>query len=443
MRICSIDRETLLDWLAGKFRPNPVKLTAQKLKAPLNDDIALIFDDNDDQNMYSPILSVPGANIPDFYAFVNTYAAQYKPFSAFLRVIPYEQLLDLTNCARSSRSANTQKDALIGVAIAEVYAQSRGRLSSIDRISISAVEATLSATLSEAVQQGFSSDKLADITKRWILVRRLENSEKLHLESEKVLQIWEIVADAISPKLHGRLKGDRRKIVSALREMQNTALNPQGWFLPLASEVPRLAEELPRMSRSREERVRSSKEILSLLRESKLEPLVREFLAGAVLSMVGNGSFQQLPILEDLLSDMPAAALWFGVVSSFQSSNDALMVGNCLGRRVVRDMRKDSNLFSEIEGDISVEELKLLRDDHQSGNSFRAAQPGSIKVNLFGNVSGRFKTRQSNQKDGRALDLESKVRENIREIEELRDILDRASYIGRRLAAARQRDLFE
>lgn len=432
MRICTLDKITFMDWLDGKFSPSSIPLTKLRMKRPLDDEIALVFGDESD-GTESPIIVVPKESLLEFYAFVGTYVEQYKPFSAYFRVLPYETLLELTSIKRTSEPNRFPLEKIIGVAITEVYAQSRGRLKAIDKISVSAAEATLSTTLAEAIQQGYSSDQLPEITDRWEAVRRLERADELYLKSEKILEVWQIISDATSSFASKNSNKNQRAIVNALKKSYDLKENIVDCLASLARELPNLDERLYRMTRSREERVKVSNEILPLIWHSDLDILLKEFLSGAILSMIGNGSLLQLPALDMLLKQSPATALWFGVFSSLQRNNDVMTAGNCLGRRLVRDMHKISNVFSRIEYDISVEELMVMRGEGTKGASYRTAQPTSVKVGLIGNISGRFKINSNITIKSHDPEINRNTQLDKKKIEELRYLLERANRISNSL----------
>ncbi|WP_417432847.1 hypothetical protein [Kiloniella sp.] len=443
MLICLLDRESFLDWLGGKPSPKPVRLTANKMRQNIENNIALIYDDPKFPTSNQPIISIPQDKISDFYAFVGTYVKGFTPFSAFFKVVPFELLPELLNAPPYQQGMSLQFECLIGVAIAEVYTQSRARLKAIEKISVSAVQATLSASLIEAVWQGYTSERISDISDRWQTARELEDSSNLFLNPQKITEIWEIISEVITEKNARKPRGSRKKIVQALKHALLTNASSQEYLSSFMKEFPNLAKNVAGLSRSREERVRIVRNVLPELFDSSSDLLTREFLAGTIISMIGNGSFAQLSLLDDVLPKLPAAALWFGVVSSLQNGNDALTVGNCLGRRVVRDMCSNTNIFVPIREDIAIEELKMFRSESKSAHLFRTVQTTSMTVNLLGNVSGRFKTGGAVNNELAQGKRDTTSPDNQEKIQEVIYLLDRARRAVEKLSRNRQRDLFD
>ena len=443
MQICLIDREGFLDWLNGGPSPKPAKLTAAKMRQPLGNDIALIYEDPKSTRQSQPVIAVPQDRIANFYAFVGTYVTKFKPFSAFYKVVPFETLSELEFAGAPNGRMSLPAQRLIGVAIAEVYTQSPVRSRTFDSISVSAVQATLSASLSEAVWQGYGRDRIEYISQRWQAVRSLEHSNNLFLKAEKIAEVWGIVSDVLSGKVPPRTRGHQRKITQALLQISSANYSSHEWLSPFMRDFPRVAINASGLDRSREERVRIVRKILPELLESTSDALSREFLAGAIISMIGNGSFAQMSLLDEVLPTLPSSALWFGVLSSFQKDSDALTVGNCLGRRVVRDMCTSRDLFAPIRADIAFEELAMFRNEGNSHPPFRTAHASSMTVNLFANVTGRFKVDSSTDVEAFRRLQELKIRESQKQSEELMYLLDRARHMAGKLANLRQRDLFD
>ena len=444
MQICLLDRESFLGWLNGEPSPKPTKLTATKMRQPLKNDIAIIYDNPTAADLsHQPIIAVPQNKITDFYAFVGTYVAGYKPFSAFFRVVPFELLAELTNARSIDDQLGLPVQRLIGVAMAEVYTQSRARTKVFDKISVSAVQATLSASLFEAVCQGYERDRIDEVSRRWQATRDFEHSDTLFLEPNKIVEVWSIVSDILSGKTSARVHGSHKKVAQALKQAMFSSRSSHEWLSPLMRDFPSIARDASGLGRSREERVRLVRSILPELLTSRSDILSREFLAGTVISMIGNGSFAQIALLDEILPELPAAALWFGVLSAFQNSGDALTVGNCLGRRVVRDMCTNRDLFTPVKADIAFEELAVFGNETRSAHSFRTAQASSMTVSLLAGVTGRFKIGTSTDSDPARQKQDARLRENREQAEELMFLLDRARQVVGKLAGGRQRDLFD
>lgn len=445
MHVSYLDKEEFLEWLGGRANITPKKLSIPLLKKALRHDVALIWEGWPAPDSARPLVAVSRSAMADFYAFVGTYVSTYRPFSAFFRVVPYESLPSLLSVARSNVNDCRLPESFIGVAIAEAYVQTQGKIQSTHELSIPAVLATLSATMVSAIWEGYGPDSLTAIAERWWVARSINTEDHLTLHPGKVAEAWMIVADAFCKNEVGRLQTSttQRKLISALRSASEADTTVDSWLQPLVKGVPSLSDIPSRIQRAREERVRVYREALDALVGFQEDALFKEFLAGSLLSMVGNGSFDFLPMLGKTTSEMPAAALWFAILSSFQKNNDALSTGNCLGRRAARDLFRGVSLFDVPSEDISLEEFEIYRRDTLARQGFRSGQNQTISVGLFGTIAGRFRLERTSKPDATIADDERIKRRDAESLKEVLFLLDRVRSVVRRVSDDRQRDLFD
>jgi hypothetical protein len=84
---------------------------------------------------------------------------------------------------------------------------------------------------------------------------------------------------------------------------------------------------------------------------SSPDPLAGEFLAGLLLAVSGNGSFELLRSGKELLNRSPVSIIWFGVCAALFEESNVLTTANCVGRRLVRDLQRPPGLFDPPESD--------------------------------------------------------------------------------------------
>ena len=443
MYIARLNKSDLLDWLGGQSRPVTTRVSIDQLQQPLNDAIGLLWQEKPGSVKTTPVIFVADAQIVDFYAFVGTYVATYRPFSAYFRVISQESLPEVLQLADTQRQRSELPASLIGVAIAEAFIQSRGRVKTAADLSVSAVSSTLSAALAAAVSHGYGPATLEDIASRWQRARRLSSDDTLALEPRKITGVWGIILNAFSKKspYHSDEGATAQSISVALRSALEGASDISEWVYPLTARIPSLGDAALRMRGAREERVRVLTDVFQVLSKWDGEPLLKEFLGGTLLSMVGNGSFDYLPLLSSLARELPGAALWFAVASALQKGNDALTAGDCLGRRTVRDVLLPLDVFAPPRDDIALEELELFGRSNPERLGFRTAQQSIIAVELTSGVSGRVRSWVAGRADTQVPTLDRQI--NSKDLEELSMLLDRARSAVNRLGSRDQNDLFD
>lgn len=442
MHASRLSREEFLAWLGGQYRPSIKKFSSGELARTGLQDIVLVWREKPDGDLNSPIIIVSSKSIGDFFAFVGTYISTYTPFSAFFRVTTPE--LFQTNLATKVNS-NPTLPALIGVAIAEAFVQARGKAKDASDLSLPAVLGTLSATLASAIHRGYDSERLEEIAELWSRARQLKSGDDLPLQPAKVVQAWSIIAQAMS--LEPVVARDTNENVGTITSFIQTARTSSGaiaeQLYPLSARFPSLGDAALRMRGTREERVRVLSDSVALLAKADGDILLREFLAGTLISLLGNGSFNYLPFATNLTRDLPGAALWFGLSSALQKGNDALTAANCLGRRAARDAFVRWNVFDAPRDDISIEEFDIYRRSDHERFELRGAGQSLLSIELVPGVNAKIRGPSSNRSDTTNSTASARI-QNTEEFRELRHLLDRARYTLDRMATGpEQPDMFD
>ena len=434
MRVASLQRSELVDWLGGQPELPKERLNAKFLKSTVKGRVLAVWND-DHRDGALPILAVRQSEMRDFFAFVSTYISAYKPFSAYFTVVPVEYFELLTSSSSMGAVSKETFSKLVAVAFAEAYVQAGGKVRSLDDLTVQGVQATLSSALMSAIWKGFNPDELDIISERWLEARRLMSDGPLSLSPSIVLEVWKEIGFSLRMKPIAKQRGSSEKVSGHLRDFFAGNTSFEEWFLPIAQEALGNEDSVVTLKGAREERVKALPDILSSFRYSNAERPMLEFVAGGLLSMVGNGSMSQLRLAMQLAQDLPKSNLWFGVMSSLQSRTDVLTASSCLGRRVLRELLRDVGPFSPPMYDISLDEIAVLGDKTMLNETVRTGQSGTVNVGLLGSVSAPFR-RATDKRDSREADLRHEAgRLEADRLEELRFLLDHANRL--------LRDLFE
>jgi hypothetical protein len=139
---------------------------------------------------------------------------------------------------------------------------------------------------------------------------------------------------------------------------------------------------------SREQRVKAFEKILH--NPSGLDPTTASFLAGLLTDQVGPGSFEHIDLLLPYLSRHPTALLWYGLCAGLHPDSEVQQVGNCLGRRLVRDLLAVDPILSQPKYDIAIGELEVHLD-REEPLDFRAASQNHVEVELLPGVPAYMK----------------------------------------------------
>jgi hypothetical protein len=391
-----LTRENFLAWLSGRGPDQSFRLDGGKLQARIpKGQYAVIWDKDTSFAQHGrAIISLSQSDMQDFFAFVTTYVSGYVPFTAFFRVVPIEVLDDFLESSTNGISKHPDApSSLIGVALAEAFLRMPGRPSSVDDIPLSAVGATLSSVLAGALGTATGRKSLETIASRWMTVRLWLGDQESSGQLRNVVEIFRAVSGyggARRDGTEGSISPEQSKAV--LNVIANGVISQDDWSL-LTSKNQRVEDAYARMRGPREDRTKTFFSSLQVLR-SELNADSRgaiECLAGCLLAMVGDGSFQYLPLCREFGDDLAGATLWFGLWASLQKTSDVLTIGNCAGRRVARDVFVAPRAFDMPKDDISFEELQVIGISPSDQPRFRSAQQTSLSVELVPGVSARFR----------------------------------------------------
>lgn len=428
-----------------ELNPTPTSISSIVSRRISGDQICLVWRGELTAKTEPPLIVVPERNLKEFFAFSSTYVSTISPITAFFRVVSLEQLASVSHSQAEFDLGKTvvTTETLAGVLIAETYLQMGDWTRSLDSVTIQACLATISASVAMGVAKGFGPGEVEDVVRSWDRARRLITDEPLRVSPDVVGEFWFDVLTAFLEPLSRRKKSARfAPIIADLLQSQSidNSFEPRAWR-ELVAEIPDVKDALIKMQGSREERVRGfDKYSAILLASDHVDIKLREFVAGALLTMVSEGSFDYMPLCEVFEKSLPKAVLWFGLLSSISRQGHVLVAGNSLGRRVSKLIATGSDIFSSPQDDISLAELEVVASAERRGDlPVRTVHQSLISVEIYPGVSARYRLAKGGSRH------EADVRDSLRnseDIRELRYLLGRAARMVDRLDAA-QADLFE
>jgi hypothetical protein len=133
----------------------------------------------------------------------------------------------------------------------------------------------------------------------------------------------------------------------------------------------------------REHRVRTFERVLK--QPNRLDTLTSSFLAGLLADQIAPGTFEHVDLLMPYLSQYPMALTWYGLCAGLNADSEVQQVGNCLGRRLVRDLLIPDSIVARPRYDLSIGELEVYLD-REAPIEFRVAGQNHIAVELLPGV---------------------------------------------------------
>jgi hypothetical protein len=338
-----------------------------------------------------PLVAIPDQQVRDFYSFVGTYVSSYQPFSAFFRVVTISVLVEMLRERPKIRDRVSER--LVGAIIAETRSQLGLPRRELSDIPIQSCLASLSFPAVAGILHGVLDEHFSKILENWTKVRLIISDEDTPVSGIQLSRFWEIVRRAIAPSPAGRVPENYRNIAKLIFDVSNGDDDdtPAAWH-GLTERLPKSRAALLRMRGSREERVRAMDVIGHEISSTKVELEVAEILLGYSASRVAGGSLRYFKILQEFEPRFPLSPVWFGLFCSIQNDTDALVIGDCLGRRIMRHLNNTrDDLFSSPTADISFDEFVNINATARPPK-WRTEHQASISIEIFPGITSAFRS---------------------------------------------------
>jgi hypothetical protein len=388
----SLTREQFVSWIGGSYKPAQKRVEVPELTNMVrHGDICLIWKNDGIEytgDLTHPLIAIPDHQVRDFFSFVSTYIGTYQPFSAFFRVVKISMLLDLL--FERPTIPDRLGEKLVGAIIAETRLQLGTPRKDISDISIQACVASLSFAAVAGLRSGAVNGHFESVLENWTKTRVILTDEPLAVPSATITKFWHILQSAIDPS-HRNVQGKHEKVVELVSQIFNSSdeSEPLVWH-HLTDRLPNSRSAFFRLRDSREERIRAMDVISDELSSTRLDTELAEVLLGYAASKVAGGSLRYFAILEAIEQRFPLATMWFGVFCSMRTDSDALVIAECLGRRVLRHFNQSRNLFAPPTADISFDEFANMMAVAKPPR-WRTEHSNSISIEIFPNINSVFR----------------------------------------------------
>lgn len=397
----TLNREQFVQWMSSALSGAPAQPYWAMPSGGKDSEVTLAWPEGSTDAR--PVVCIARGKFQDFFAFVSTYLGNVQPYTAYFRVLPLELLQDLGRERVASLKSLDIAKMTAGASIAEASAAAV-QIGDRSNNLLPLVRSTLSSVLGQCVLSGYDSRAFDWVLNEWLDIRTIRKDSAIGFDIEASSNAWRHIHAAVSSNGAGRLKSGIVDFISIALEFGT--INRE--TLRHAAKVTNPNIDLSAMLvASREERVGWFNKLLSELRNRSRLRVEDEFLAGLMLAIVGNGSFEMLRSAREFGGWLDGAATWFGVCASLFEESNVLAYGNSVGRRTVRDVLRRPDMFGLVSADIASTELRFILSNKVDLSSFTVGGSGLIDIEILPNVVTRLPLQETGQDRQRAEDYEA------------------------------------
>ena len=328
---------------------------------------------------------VSEGTLRDTLAWLSTYLQDYRPVTAFCRVVEKpvaESFLNGPTVPQLQEFAGLFAGLVLGESLAHV----NGRISFVD-LPATACSATLSYAIARTFALAGRSIPPEDVAQLWSQARKQTGQTELGVSSANILSMWSVVFSRPARSARTKTLFESSDVITrawAELSMAGEIRSPVWRSLVEGySGFERLQEIV---SMPREYRVPYIDGALGQLAHVRRKTDERSsFLAGYLTSLLAPGTFDHAHMLAPVASVLPTAFLWYGLCTAVNTRGDTLPVGNPLARRIVRDLTLPDRLTDRPRCDVALDEISI----HGSASNLlpQTARSGRLDIDLLPGVT--------------------------------------------------------
>lgn len=363
------------------------------LEAPVGDAVLAVWSVDPKKTTQLPaVLICQDGTQNDWAAWITTYAASIRPFSAYMR------LMTNTDFQRTAKRSPTPDIGpftwpATGLILGEVLGASGLPDKALETLSATAFASTLSFVMCRAAAMYADFEEWSYLVKTWESVREVTKQRDRSVESASIARVCATIMDALG--FRGASKILTRNDAEVCEACRCLIRSPQAIPSNLAG-IKIFADAERMMHGSREDRVVAFEEFLHRSDDISVpKPEVMSFMLGYLASRIAPGTIRHSSVLGKIIYRYPTAMLWYGSCSGFAEGeanipNASRRHGVDLpssARRVIRELLRPEPVLGAPVCDIGY--LELLALSRTGGNPLEGlirTNQGSVIVELLPGV---------------------------------------------------------
>ncbi len=395
------NREDLADVLFGKVNVNHSKLleveAIDRLRKSKDEMVLLWTEEPSNWNRLPSLIIIEKDKQKDFIAWGLTYLGDFRPISAYCRIIDLETAKTLFQNV-TSKAINSFSNECLGLVLAETvtYILDSTNISSFSPI---AIMQTYSYIMARALFQGIPCESLDELGNDWFSVRLMANQPELKLGVKDLQVPWRVLLALMDKNIsipRSNLFAPVQIVKQACGEIKTSGIIGTETWRNLVCDNSKLMSIYEDFEGTREELVLFFERLIRLLLNDKtIDPMIVSFLSGYCASLIARGDFKHYHLFEQYIDEMPTAIMWYGLCAGLQRPSNVLGALNGLGYRALRDIKYIENLMGHPRCDINFKELSILCGGEKLFLDFLTNRTGSLEVELTPGITTMIKWRQS------------------------------------------------
>lgn len=328
----------------------------------------------------------------DWAAWITTFAARIRPFSAYMR------LMTTTDFQRTAKRSPTPDIGpftwpAAGLILGEVLGASGLPDKELETLSATAFASTLSFVMCRAAAIDADFQEWSHLVEMWESVREVSKQKTRSIESTSIARVCATVMDALGFQgASNILTRNDTEVSEACRYLfRSPQHTPSNLF-----EAKIFADAEHMMRGSREDRVLAFEEFLHRSDGiSEPKPEVMSFMLGYLASRISPGTIRHSSVLGQVTHRYPTAVLWYGFCAGFAEGEVNIPNANrkrgvdfpSSARRVIRELLRPLPVLGAPVCDIGYLELiALSRTGGDPLESIIKTTQGSVIVELLPGV---------------------------------------------------------
>jgi hypothetical protein len=337
--------------------------------------------------MMPRIIAVRTGQVRDFLAWVWTYLPEFRPLTAYARVLEIDEFEHLGKTLEKPSLAGLE-EASLGLILTEAVTYMDRTPERHANITPLTCASTFSCAMARALALSGRRElngSYQSIMDRWLKARSLTKQRPLRLDVKELAMPWKLLLHLYhegdsSGHENQEMPGEVYR--TCLDLFRGSEVGPDTWDL-LSRKHSRLSAARSEMQGPRERRVMFFEDCVLWLAKGRGEDLdLASFLCGFLASQIGPGTLDYIPLLTPHLDQFPTAVIWYGLCSGLQHRGSLYAFSFGLGRRILREVLRKEILLDSPQSDIALSELEAMTANDSLAAEFRTGAQGLLEIEI-------------------------------------------------------------